>query len=32
VEFGPAGNKPVPADVREHADDGLALRFWLRRV
>src|SRR5204863_419155 len=41
VEFGPAeaawlsgvsGAEPVPADVREHADDELALRFWLRRV
>jgi isoleucyl-tRNA synthetase len=44
VEFGPAeaawpsgaagasGDGPVPAGVREHADDELALRFWLRRV
>jgi isoleucyl-tRNA synthetase len=32
VEFGPAGDEPVPADMREHADDELALRFWLRRV
>jgi hypothetical protein len=35
VEFGPAGasgDRPVLADVREHADEELALRFWLRRV
>ena len=41
VEFGPAGAsgasgasgaRPVLADVREHADEELALRFWLRRV
>jgi isoleucyl-tRNA synthetase len=38
VEFGPAeasgvsGAWPVLADVREHADEELALRFWLRRV
>ena len=44
VEFGPAaasgasgasgtsGDRPVLADVREHADDELALRFWLRRI
>ena len=40
VEFGPgpggwsgaSGDRPEPADVREHADEELALRFWLRRV
>jgi len=41
VEFGPAaasgasgasGDRPVLADVREHADEELALRFWLRRI
>jgi isoleucyl-tRNA synthetase len=41
VEFGPAeaawpsgasGGGPAPGDVWEHADDELALRFWLRRV
>jgi hypothetical protein len=41
VEFGPAevsgvsgvsGDRPALADVREHADEELALRFWLRRV
>jgi len=35
VEFGPAetaGGRPEPADVREHTDEELALRFWLRRV
>jgi isoleucyl-tRNA synthetase len=35
VEFGPAGasgDRPVLADAREHADEELALRFWLRRV
>jgi isoleucyl-tRNA synthetase len=29
---GVSGDWPVPADVREHADEELALRFWLRRV
>ncbi|HYV78871.1 MAG TPA: hypothetical protein VE979_12150, partial [Streptosporangiaceae bacterium] len=44
VEFGPAeaagasgaagafGGRPEPADVREHADEELTLRFWLRRL
>jgi isoleucyl-tRNA synthetase len=41
VEFGPAeaagasgaaGGRPEPADVREHTDEELTLRFWLRRV
>src|SRR6266568_4847621 len=38
VEFGPAGasgasgDRRVLADVREHADEELALRFWLRPV
>jgi len=35
VEFGASGASgdwPVLADVREHADEELALRFWLRRV
>jgi isoleucyl-tRNA synthetase len=44
VEFGPAaaagasgaaggsGDGPEPADMREHTDEELALRFWLRRV
>jgi isoleucyl-tRNA synthetase len=35
VEFGPAeaaGGRPEAADVREHTDKELALRFWLRRV
>ena len=25
-------DRPEPADVREHADEELGLRFWLRRV
>jgi isoleucyl-tRNA synthetase len=29
---GAFGGGPVPGDVREHTDDELALRFWLRRV
>jgi isoleucyl-tRNA synthetase len=38
VEFGPAeaawvsGGRPESADVREHTEEELALRFWLRRV
>jgi isoleucyl-tRNA synthetase len=41
VEFGPAGasgaagasgDGSAPADVREHAEEELALRFWLRPV
>jgi isoleucyl-tRNA synthetase len=30
--FGASEGGPVAGDVREHADDELALRFWLRRV
>ena len=29
---GGSGDRPEPADVREHTDEELALRFWLRRV
>ncbi len=32
AEFGPAGAEPVPGDAREHAQDDLGLRFWLRRA
>src|SRR5256886_9135386 len=30
--FGASGDRPVLADVWEHSDEELALRFWLRRV
>jgi hypothetical protein len=29
---GASGARPERADVREHTDEELALRFWLRRV
>jgi isoleucyl-tRNA synthetase len=29
---GAFGGRPEPADVREHADEELTLRFWLRRL